>query len=127
MAKKKKVVIRKHPADKIKDGLKEALKYAQELTQNTREWKAEIKDGKVVFNHKPNLNVHHLSHYGGADNLYETIKVARAKLTREEFIGAMKFTVMKYNDRALYKGNEVEDYEKGLWYQTELVKRARED
>ena len=74
-----------------------------------------------------NKNVHHPSHYGGADNPYETIKVARAKLTREEFIGAMKFTVMKYNDRAPYKNAEVEDYEKSLWYQTELVKRAKEN
>jgi len=70
--------------------------------------------------------VHHPAHYGGADNLYETIKVLEARLTREEFIGAMKFQVYKYNDRALHKGNEIEDYEKGLFYQNRLVKRAKE-
>lgn len=74
-----------------------------------------------------NKNVHHPSHYGGADNPYEAIKVMRAKLTKEEYIGAMKFQVFKYNDRALHKNAEIEDYEKDLWYQTELVKRAKEN
>lgn len=69
--------------------------------------------------------VHHPSHYGGADNPFETIKVLEARLTREEFIGAMKFQVYKYNDRALHKQNEIEDYEKGLFYQNRLVQRAK--
>lgn len=65
--------------------------------------------------------VNHPSHYGGADNPYETIKVMEAKLTRSEFIGAMKFQVFKYNDRALNKGNELEDYKKAQFYQNYLV------
>lgn len=71
---------------------------------------------------KPLLEkVNHPSHYGGGDNVYETIKVAEAKLTPEEFIGAMKFQVMKYNDRAKYKDSEQENYEKGKFYQDYLV------
>ncbi len=65
--------------------------------------------------------VHHPKHYGGADNPYETIKIMAAKLTREEFIGAMKFQVFKYNDRSLLKGAELVDYEKALFYQQYLV------
>ena len=66
-------------------------------------------------------NVNHPDHYGGKDNPYETIKVLEARLTREEFIGAMKFQVYKYNDRALYKENELQDYEKAAFYQNYLV------
>lgn len=65
--------------------------------------------------------VNHPSHYGGADNPYETIKVMERRLTREEFIGAMKFNVYKYNDRALEKGDELENYMKAQFYQNYLV------
>lgn len=65
--------------------------------------------------------VNHPAHYGGKDNPYETIKVLEARLTREEFIGAMKFQVYKYNDRALMKGDELENYEKAAFYQNYLV------
>jgi len=65
--------------------------------------------------------VNNPAHYGGADNIYETIKVARAKLAPEEFTGAMKFQVMKYNDRAGKKGSALEDYRKAQYYQNELV------
>lgn len=74
---------------------------------------------------KLNKNVHHPSHYGGKDNPYETIKVLEARLTKDEFIGAMKFQVYKYNDRAKHKGNELEDYEKALFYQNRLVQRVK--
>jgi len=111
---KKKVVKRKRPADKIIMGLREALAHSQGKDTGARTWAV----------HKS--AVHHPSHYGGADNMYETIKVLEARLTREEFIGAMKFQVYKYNDRALHKGNEIEDYEKGLFYQNRLVQRAKE-
>ena len=65
--------------------------------------------------------VNHPGHYGGKDNIYETIKVLEARLTRDEFIGAMKFNVYKYNDRAKLKGNELENYEKAQFYQNYLV------
>lgn len=70
--------------------------------------------------------VNNPAHYGGADNPYETIKVARANLTPEEFVGAMKFQVLRYNDRAGKKDKNkiIEDYKKGLFYQQELVNAA---
>lgn len=66
-------------------------------------------------------NVNNPAHYGGKSNPYETIKVLENRLTREEFIGAMKFNVYKYNDRALMKGDELENYEKAAFYQNYLV------
>jgi len=59
--------------------------------------------------------VHHPAHYGGADNPYEVIKVLEAWLTREEFIGALKFNIIKYQARASKK-NGAQDYEKAAWY-----------
>ena len=69
--------------------------------------------------------VNHPQHYGGADNPYEVIKVLRAWLTPEEYIGALKFNVIKYEARARDK-NELEDYEKAKWYQDELVRFMKE-
>jgi hypothetical protein len=69
--------------------------------------------------------VNHPSHYGGADNVYEVIKVMEAWLTTEEFIGAMKFNIHKYNARAKLKGTELENYEKAGFYQTYLVDFCR--
>lgn len=112
---KKKKITKSNAATKIIAGLHEALKHSQGQETGAKEW-------KVL-----NKNVHHPSHYGGADNPYETIKVLEARLTREEFIGAMKFNVYKYNDRAKHKGEEVENYEKALFYQTRLVQRSRND
>lgn len=58
----------------------------------------------------------HPAHYGGADNPYEVIKVAEKWLTREEFIGAMKFNIIKYLARAQKKGNPALDCEKAGKY-----------
>lgn len=69
-------------------------------------------------------NVDHPSHYGG-DTLYETIKVMEHRLTSREFIGAMKFNIYKYNDRAIDKGPEDENYRKAQFYQNYLVEHMR--
>jgi len=68
----------------------------------------------------PTEAVDHPSHYGGADNPFEVIKVMEAWLTREEFIGAMKFNIHKYTARADKKGR-AEDYAKAAWYNNHLV------
>jgi hypothetical protein len=65
--------------------------------------------------------VDHPSHYGG-DTVYEVIKVMEAWLTRDEFVGAMKFTIHCYLARAKRKGSEAEDYRKAQFYQNYLVK-----
>lgn len=64
--------------------------------------------------------INHPSHYGG-DTPYEVIKVMEEWLTREEFIGAMKFNIHKYLARALKKDNEQENYEKANFYNNYLV------
>ena len=69
--------------------------------------------------------VDHPAHYGGASNPYEVIKVLRAWLTPEEYVGFLKGNVIKYVARAHHKGG-VEDYEKAKWYQDELVRCERE-
>lgn len=68
------------------------------------------------------IAVNHPAHYGG-DTPYEVIKVAEHWLTREEFIGAMKFQVFKYTPRAGKKNpsTEVQDHEKSIWYHTYLI------
>lgn len=70
-------------------------------------------------------NVNHPNHYGGADDPYETIKVLRHKLTPQEYAGALKFQVMKYNDRHVKK-NGLEDLKKAQFYQNELVRFVEE-
>lgn len=66
--------------------------------------------------------VNHPSHYGG-DTQFEVIKVLEHWLTREEFIGAMKFQIFKYTQRAGKKvtANEIKDHEKSIYYQTYLA------
>jgi hypothetical protein len=53
-----------------------------------------------------------------------------ALLTREEFIGAMKFNIHKYLMRAKNKGEEEENYKKAAWYSIHLghfMRRAHVD
>lgn len=69
----------------------------------------------------PSSSVDHPAHYGGADNPYEVIKVMEAWLTREEFIGALKFNIHKYTARAGRHAAGDENHEKALWYQNYLV------
>lgn len=60
--------------------------------------------------------VNHPSHYGG-DTVYETIKVMEAKLSHDEFVGAMKFQISKYMDRSGKKTDDVlEDWDKADFY-----------
>lgn len=52
----------------------------------------------------------------------EAIEVMEAKLTPREFIGAMKFQILKYTMRASYKGKEAQDLAKAEWYNNRLNK-----
>lgn len=62
-------------------------------------------------------NVDHPSHYGGADNPYEVIKVARAwGFTKDAFL----FNVLKYIGRP-GKGNYLEDLKKARFYLDEKI------
>lgn len=89
-----------------------------------------INGKKVYFTKSYTEKVDHPSHYGGADNPYEVIKVMEKWLTYEEFVGAMKFQQFKYLARAKKKDTEDENYAKATWYAnylTDYIKRRREE
>lgn len=65
-------------------------------------------------------NVDHPAHYGGEDNPYEHVKVMEAILTRDEFVGAMKYLITKYLHRERGKAG-VEDVLKARWYMIRLA------
>lgn len=60
------------------------------------------------------------AHYGGADNLYETIKVLRAWMRPEEFEGFCAGNALKYLSRWRSKGG-VEDLRKARVYLDWLI------
>jgi hypothetical protein len=69
-------------------------------------------------------NVDHPSHYGGADNTYEAIRVIEA-WGADFCVG----NCLKYLCRAGKKGDELEDLLKAQWYlsrRVEQVRRQRE-
>lgn len=57
----------------------------------------------------------HPSQYNQMEGL-ETIEYIRAVLSPEEFRGFLKGNIMKYRDRAPYKGNPTSDYSKAVVY-----------
>ena len=69
---------------------------------------------------KPN-QVNHPSHYGGADNLYETINVIEAWN-----MGFNLGNVVKYISRAGKKNdNPLEDLEKAKWYLDREIRKLK--
>jgi hypothetical protein len=68
--------------------------------------------------------VNHPAHYGGEDNPYEVIKVLENWLTPEEFVGALKFNIIKYQARANHKAG-AQDYAKSAWYANYLSEYLR--
>lgn len=46
----------------------------------------------------------------------ETIDFIRSKLTKDQFIGYCKGTILAYVSRAGFKGNEEDDYRKAMSY-----------
>ena len=62
--------------------------------------------------------VNHPSHYnqGGI----ETLDIIKMSLTKEEYKGYLKGNVLKYRERAQFKGNAAQDYAKAKFYYAEL-------
>ena len=56
-------------------------------------------------------NVDHPAHYGGAENVYEAIRVIEAW-----GLGFCLGNAIKYICRAPHKGSELEDLRKARWY-----------
>ena len=65
--------------------------------------------------------VNHPSHYnqGGI----ETLDIIKMSLTKEEYKGYLKGNVLKYRERAQFKGNAEQDYAKAKFYFDELESR----
>jgi hypothetical protein len=61
--------------------------------------------------HNRRETVNHPAHYGGADNLYEAIRVIEAWK-----LGFCDGNAVKYIARAGKKGNRLEDLRKAVWY-----------
>lgn len=71
--------------------------------------------------------VNHPSHYGGADNPHETIKVLETWLTPEQFSGFLLGNAVKYLSRAGKKrqADAQVDLEKASWYLEREIARLR--
>ncbi len=78
-----------------------------------------------INNHKRDLgadyeHVNHPAHYQG--NI-EAIDYIEDKLTREEFIGFLKGTALRYLSRLGKKENDLDDTKKAIWYLEVLKKK----
>jgi len=69
-------------------------------------------------------NINHPKHYniGGL----ETIDIIESRLTKEEFVGYLKGSKMKYDLRYPFKGNVEEDLAKSEWFKNKLILVLRE-
>ena len=66
-------------------------------------------------------HINHPTHYGGADNPYEAIKVIEA-----HDLGFHLGNAIKYILRAGKKGDAIEDLRKAQWYlEREILKRQK--
>lgn len=70
-------------------------------------------------------NVNHPKHYlvGGL----EAIDIIASRLTKEEFIGYLKGSKLKYDLRYPFKGRPEEDLAKSEWYKNKLVDVLRDE
>ena len=74
-----------------------------------------------------NGNVDHPEHYGGADNPYEAIKVIEHATRDLQGVEAFDTgNALKYILRAPYKGKQIEDLEKAIWYLNHCVAYLKE-
>jgi hypothetical protein len=69
-----------------------------------------------------NDQVNSPSHYtaGGI----ETIDYIKAKLTKEEYMGYLKGSILKYTSRAGKKLSELEDFKKARWYIDKIIEEV---
>ena len=74
----------------------------------------QLRQREQFFNDLEPDMVNHPPHYANKDP--ETINMIRAVLTEEEFIGGLKWQILKYRDRAHDKGNYEQDMAKAKFY-----------
>ena len=93
----------------------------EEIKNPLAEFKKETEKAKRAERsvHHIERNVHHPAHYGGADNVYEAIKVIEAQGIGNEFCLG---NCLKYLLRAGKKTESpLEDYKKAKWYLERLI------
>ena len=56
----------------------------------------------------------------------EAIDVIKSRLTKEEYIGYLKGTKLKYDLRYPFKDNPEQDLEKSEWYKNKLLEATRD-
>ena len=66
------------------------------------------------------------AHYGGDDDPFETIKVLKAWLSPEQYLGFLRGNAIKYESRAGKKGSESEDHRKAAQYSAWAAEQAKE-
>jgi len=71
--------------------------------------------------------VNHPSHYAESGNGIECIDAIRAALGREQFIGFLRGTVIRYQWRLGKKVDDVEDNSKAIWYANKLAEVLDEE
>lgn len=79
----------------------------------------DMENTDVVNADVPDDPVNHPDHYNRSG--IETIKIIEMFLTEEEYRGFLKGNILKYRERAPYKGNTEQDYAKAKWYFDELM------
>lgn len=77
-------------------------------------------DKQTIANRRHGDQVNHPSHYGGAENPYEVIKVLEAWASPTEFYGFLKLTIIKYQGRLGKKDAIGQDLAKAIWYSNYL-------
>lgn len=89
------------------------------LTKVTEGWLDEMENEDASDTIVYDDPVNHPSHYNHSG--VETIEIIRMVLSKEEYRGFLKGNILKYRERAPYKGNAEEDYAKAKWYFDELM------
>lgn len=57
----------------------------------------------------------------------ETIEYLKAKSTPEEFKGYLRLTALAYLSRAPFKGQELSDVQKTVWYSLRYIEEIKND
>lgn len=73
-------------------------------------------------NEKHNDPVNSPNHYKQGSR--ETIEVIRDYMTNDEFCGYLKGNIIKYVGRFKFKGQPLQDLQKGQWYLNKLIQEV---
>ena len=90
--------------------------------KRTYKYEKDHKHDMSYENERKHNNVHSPSHYKHGKK--ETIEVIRDCMTSDEYHGYLKGNILKYVSRYKFKGEPLEDLEKGSWYLNKLIQEV---